>query len=556
MKKIYTFISIAAAALFALPSCEKVAEDSAFVTEYGAIVISDDMRTNPVSQALGAFVFVAGEDVVIPAKYEIKDGTLSESEIGFEWYFGAEVVSTTSSVNLGKMPAGRYYGMLVITDKRDGTKYSKEFNFQVNASAYVDGWAVLTDDGANSHVNYITIDPNTGEYIFVEDVLYGASGITLPTGMTDMEYHMYESDPYLFSVAFAGPGKESSIDVQFSNMEVLGNFAKEFVSPNDVEFTNIEVFSGFVAASTKDGDFFLRQENNSGGNDIPHTSFFPSRPVTIEGGLKVNHIASFSPVGHPWAGCSLSFAHDDLNGRALIMGNGAVEAINEDYYSEGIFENHRGDVGFDGVNYYEDITFPDPWNLADYNVLWMEGTGFAIDIFADFRIWSIVYFLEHKSSGARYIYAFDYNEDAWSGANDLNLDLFFPFPSQISIDPATMASCRMVGGNNNYVFFTANSNRDIYALNALSGTLKKVYSASSPVTGMVLGKIGDLMGIYGDPTLYDETIVIGEEDGTILVLEMNDAVISGAEPTVKAEFKSSTGKMTLGVFNPNNSTLS
>lgn len=552
MKKIYTFISFAAAALFALASCEKVSEDSIFVTEYGAIVISDDMRTNPVSQTLGAFVFVAGEDIVIPAKYEIVDKSLKESELGFEWFFADKVASTENTVNLGKMPAGRYSGMLVITDKRDGTKYSKEFNFQVNASAYEDGWAVLTDDGTNSHVNYITADPNTGEYIFVEDVLYGASGITLPTGMTDMEYHMYNIFPQVFAVALAGPDKESCIEVQYNNMEVLGNFAKEFVGENDVVFSNIEIFEDFVAASTKDGDFFLREEGGVAWGRIPHAAFFPSRPMVIGGGLKVSHIASFSPVGNAMTGMMLdqkTFAFDALNGRTLIVGADGAVPLDEFYYLDG---SNSGNSGFDGTSYYEDISFPDPWDLGDYNVLWMEGTGASIDFECYAPIQSVVYFLEHKNTGAKYIYAFDYM--CWVG---ITLDLFFPFPSQISIDPATMASCRMVGGNNNYVFFTANSNKDIYALNALSGTLKKVYSASSPVTGMVLGKIGDMMESWGGtPTLYDQTIVVGQEDGTILVLEMNDAVISGAEPTVKAEFKSSTGKMTMGVFNPASSMLS
>lgn len=557
MKKIYTTILIAAAALVAFSSCADYADTDEIFENYESIEISEEMRTNPLLPTLGAFVFVAGDEVIIPAKYEIKDKGLKESDIKFEWFYGAEVVSTENSVNLGKVPAGRYSGMLVLTDTRYGSKYSKEFNFQVNASAYEDGWAVVTDDGTNSHLNYLTADPNTGEYLLIEDALYAATGKTLPSGITSIQYHMYNTFPQVFAIALAGPGKESSIEVKYNDMQILGTFANEFVDDNGVEFKSVVPMEEFVAACAPNGDFYLREEAGSSFSRVPHASFFPSRPVVIDGGLKVNHIASYSSVGNDMAGTSNIFAHDDLNGRSLMLSKTSVRVIDEDFYNDGIFEAHRGGKGYDGKNSYEDITFPDPWAMGDYNVLAMGGCGADMDFMADSKIFSIVYFLEKKSDGKKYIFAYDYSDGGWFGSPGIDLDFFFPLPSDITIDAASMSTCCMVGGGNNIMLFSANGNKDIYAFNALTGSLRKIYTAASPVTGLVLGKIGDMMASFGGtPTFYDERLVVGTEDGTILVIELNDSALAGGKAEVIQQFKSTTGKMTRGVFNPAQSMIS
>lgn len=539
-----SFIISAAVALASLISCGKDLEDKVFES-FNSIEISEEMRTNPLGIGLNAFVFVSGEEVVIPAKYEIVDKTLNDSQIGFEWYYGAELVSTDETLKLGKIPAGRYNGMLVLTDMRNNAKYSKEFNFQVNASEYEDGWAIITDDGSNSHVNYLTIDLKSGEHVFVEDVYCSATGNTLPSGVSDIQYHMVSCYPQIFAIALAGPTKDCCVDLKFNDMTVLGNYTKEFVDDQNVVFTQIATMDPYTVAVSKEGGLYMRGEGGSSYSRVPHAAFFPSRPAVIDGGLKISHLASFSSAGSDMSSATLNFAYDELNGRTIVIDENSKSGVQADALSADYYRAGAPEAGI-----------PEPFNLKDYKVLFMGGCGADIDFMADSKVYSVVYFLESKTDGKKYIYSFDYDDGGWFGPEGIMVDVFKEFPSDITIDPATMASTCLVGGGNNLILFTANGNKDVYALNALSGKLSKIYTSSTAVSGLAIGMAGDMMASFGGSgCLYENQLVIGMEDGTILVVNFDDSVIAGSKAEVIKSFKSTTGKMTRGKFNPNLSAL-
>lgn len=160
-----------AASLVLFASCAKDNGNYEYTNEPNAITISKEMSVNQHNQSLSAFNFVAGEQIRIPALYTINTTDITESDLSFEWILGGETVGTGSELVLDPMAPASYTGTLVITEKKFGMSYSTYFVFRVS-TLYSDGFAVLSDNGTECKLGYLTQDNDTYEYVFTPDV-YG-----------------------------------------------------------------------------------------------------------------------------------------------------------------------------------------------------------------------------------------------------------------------------------------------------------------------------------------------------------------------------------------------
>lgn len=546
MKNIYKYMLVAAASLLASAACTKLEPEVTpgdVAPEANAITISTEMKRNPLGQSYNAFVFKLGEEVVIPAKYTINNPDLKETDLTIEWYLGAEVVGTGAEVNLGTFPAGRYSGIIVITDTTTGLKYMDEFNFQVD-DAYAEGIAIITDDGSASHLGYMRVDPNTGEWTYEEDIFAKANnGETFPSGVTSLTHHMYDTYPQTFALSIAAPGYTNEVNVH--NMASLGNFNKEFATDANVSFDAVLPMYGdkyFVAAKTAEGDFYIRTDKTSGGNVVPHASFFPSRPVSLDNGekLKITHWAPSTNVSSFIADIDYFVAYDEAGSRCVLISGPKVVPF-EEYFFANSFEPNRG-------------VYPDPFDLSDYKVLSLNAGGLDTNWMAFDKFSSIVMILEHKTSGKQYLYAFNF----WNtyGSIDVDLTMFEELPSGVKVDAAKVLTANTLGGPANVTYFTANGNKDLYYVNGNYGTYGKVYSSSAAITGIGMGEIQNTMAALWieDYTPYFEKMVIGTEDGMINVVTMDEFVRMTGETSVVYSVKSTLGNATKVAYLPNVST--
>ncbi|MCM1503213.1 MAG: PKD-like family lipoprotein [Bacteroidales bacterium] len=553
MKRLFFYILFYWGIVSLVVSCYKDNGNYEYTTEPDAIEISKEMSINYVSPAYSAFVFKLGETVAIDAKYTINDPELHEDMIAFEWVFGAETISTSSRLELDNCPAGRYFGMLILTDLRYNQKYMSEFNFQVD-EAFTDGWALLYEKDGRSDLGYLQIDPNTGEYVYHEDVYSKSnSGKTLAAGVKEMTSHMYDSSPQLFGLSIIQPGEEGPVELDIHNMSPIGYLNREFTSEEkDYGIRNAAYMYGYVAAATEDGSLYIREDQKYTIYVVPHSGIFPSYPVTVDGGLKIGHwinTMGLSCMSNMFFDVML--AYDELNSRCVRIQGLKITPFDETFYGNSV-EPHRNDCGWDGYNEYTDIVYPDHYNLSDYDVISMNGGGYDIGTWGTPSL-SVIMLLRRKSDGKYFFYTFRYF-DVW-GSVDVDLDLFFPLPDDIDIDPETMITRNHLGGTDNIFYFTDRGNRNVYYLNAIYGTLNKVYSSSSAITAIGQGEIQNMYAAYGasDYTLYYENFVVATEDGDVKVLKMDDIARASGKPEVLYSFCSSAGAVRHIAYLPNSS---
>lgn len=535
-------------------ACSKDNGNYDYTNEADAITISNYMRVNEAGLNYDAFMFKMGEDVIIPAKYTINDPTLTEKDILFEWFFGDEVVSNEPVLNLGPQAAGLYTGLLQMTDLRYGMKYALEYSFRVSAK-YTDGWAILTEKDGQSYISYLNVDPKTGDYVYEENSFGKANqDFVIPAGVWSMDHHMYDTYPQVFALTLVAPGNPGAIDISINDMSVYGKFKNEFTGGTiEKDLDKVSVMQTFVAATDTDGKLYLRKEATQSFYTAPHASLFPSYPVVLEDGpVCIKDWVSMTGLGNMIASVDFIIGYDSVGERCVYITEGQATPLNEDFFANA-YEPHRRDVGFDGTNSYPDIVYPDPDDLSDYEVLKMNGCGWDCDLFADPAL-SVVMLLKHKTTGKLYIYTYRFFS-AW-GSVDVDLDLFFPVPENINIDPKTMYAHNIIGGPDSIVYFTANGNKDLYYFNAIRGTFGKVYSSSSPITAVGQGQVqGYLVSLgLGEFSPYIDQMVIGCEDGSIKVFQMDAAARISGNPKLLYTVPNTLGAMKFATYLPNDST--
>lgn len=525
MKRLYRILFMSLA-LAAAVSCYKDNGNYDYTTEPTAITIDDAMRTNKIDPTKEPFVFKLGEPIEIPAKYTINDPMLKPENIGFEWYFASELVGTGETLTLENLPLGRYIGMLIITDLRYDQKYTLEYSFQVEGT-YSNGWAIVSEKSGTSILSYLEIDANTGEYVFKDDV-YGKSneGATLPAGIRSATYHMISSYPQTFALSLGVPG-DGAVDIDCNSMSVIGNVNREFISsPGNVEFKDVAYMTtdfsgGNVFALTTNGVLFARDEVTLNTNVIPHAGIFPSVPIATSDGYSISHWINTSKISVQMTFMDHLLAYDEKNSCCVELKRNKFIPITEDFYSDQVEPNRRG-PGYDGDangNYYEDIVFPEPYDLNGYNVEAMYGVG----MYADMMTGPLTVCMILEKGGQEYFYSFTFYDDGYSV--DIDLDLFFPIPAEIGLDTDTMIASDFLGGPDAILYFTANGNKDLYYINAINGTMKKIYTSESKITGIGQGQVQDMYAGWGisEWTAYYETFIIGTEDGKMRVVRMDAA---------------------------------
>lgn len=548
MRKYLNYIFVTLCVTLLAQSCYKDMGNYDYTTsDLAAITISSEMEYSASSSIKPTFIFKVGEEVVIPIKYTINDPNLTKEQVSIEWYFGDEMVSTSETLNLGYQPLGMYTGMVILTDMRYDIKYYRKYAFNVE-STYTQGWAALSEINGTTMLSYIEIDPNTGEYVFMDDVYAKSNdGDALSADVTGMLYHMYDTSPYTWGLSIVKNDEVGPIELDPQSMNVMGTVRDRFITSVDgVKFTDVAYLANSVYALTTDKQIYARSEAIFSGSVVPHSSYFPAAPVVVDGGAEVSKWVNLSGISRSsltaWRGL---VAYDELNSRCLYIKNMKVTPFSDLFYMNSPEPNFNG-PGTDGINTYPDITFPRPEDLSGYNVLGMYAVGYDTDMIAELIYGltptaSFVMLLESKTDGKLYFFTFRFVD--YYGMLDVDLDLFFPVPEDINIDVDDFKALDHLGSPDNTFYFVANNNKDVYYLDAIYGTCKKVYTSSADITAIGLGEIqnGDATMeefFGGDPSVfytpYHEKFLVATAGGDITVLKMNAATrASGSAPVLE-----------------------
>ncbi len=543
IKEFFTVILVLSAM-----SCTKDKGNYVYTTEQmDAIEIDKD---NLMSAAA---VFKQGVPVEIDALYTINDITITDSDLSFEWIMGGEVVGTGPTLHLEPFPAAEYNVLLVITEHKYGITYSKSFQFKVEPT-YSDGWAILSDNGTLAQLGYLTKDASTENpdeyvYTFEGDVYANANmGKTLATGSGPMTYHIYNSSSQMFGLSILQPGEEGPVDLYTSDMSVAGRIRENFLGevPSgdfmDVAYKVAGIMGGSdqVCAFTEDGQVYLRKEYSYNGSYVPFAGKF-SAPLVLEDGYRISHVLNTSRLSLFSTNIPVVICYDELNNRCMYIQDAIAYPFTSQFYTDGDSEVRKpGAPGYDGVNTINEIAFPGPENLSDYNVLKMIGCGYDMSAFFGAAL-SVVMLLEDKDrSGDYYVLVYACNMDY---GFDIDLKLFFKWPDNIPIDPETMLIKNYIGGVDRF-FFTTTGNKEIYAydFNNNRYVFRKVYASDTEITAFGQGETGNMMGPgYG---IYSNTFVVGDADGNLKVLNMDDNAYITGKPEVLYECQTDAGAIT------------
>ena len=515
-------------------ACHKDNGNYDYTTEGGAIIISENMKTNPNDPLKEPFLFKIGDEIVIPALYTVNDPMLKEEQILIEWFYGGELAATGKEFKLPPQGTGRYTGVVTLTDLRYDQKYMSQFGFQVEGT-YTEGWAVVSETADKSLLSYLYID-SEGEYVFKEDV-YGASngGAVLPKGIRAVSETMYNTYPQIFALSLVAPGEEGPLQLDCSNMAVLGKTKENFITaPEGIEFKDVAYLYSNVYALTTDNRLFARTEATYETYVVPHASVFPSSPVATGDGCRISQWINTGHISVMMTFFEDLLAYDEANGRCVMIYQNEIIPFSDIFFTGG--EMYMpGDSGTDGTNTYDDYKFPNPADMSEYNVKGMWGAGFDTDFMAWSQGISVIMLLERKSDAKKFIFTFRFY-DAW-GMQDIDLDLFFPVPDDMDIDPDKSVILKeYLGGPNNYFFFTSADRKNLWFFNAVTGAKKVIYKSESPISAIGSGEIQDCYVSYGmsEYNAYYEKLALGKDDGSIDVIGVDaTALATGNAPLVK-----------------------
>ena len=521
MKK-YIILSLLAA--YVAVSCHKDRGNYIYSTDDISLIISKEMQENPTNQSLRAFVFTLGEDIVIPAKYEIKDKELTKADLGFEWLLGGKVVSTEDTLRLSGYTTNKYDGMLIIIDKRFNIRYSKLFSFQVDPY-FTDGWALAVEDGSSkAYIDYLRKNVAKKSYDYIPDA-YGKSnnGAFINAGVKEIAFHIFETSPFLYGLSVVQPAPEGAWDLDVNSMSLMFKAKNGFLTPpSSLNIKSVMYKQAYAYMLDEAGNLYIKEDEKLNSALVPHSGFFPSVPASIDGGFKISHWINSSAFSAFIVVLPGTVAYDEKNKRCLDILNMKIRPFldSKDFYSNKD-EPHKKGPGFDGTKEYPEIIYPGPEDLSGYKVHKMSGCGYDVDMFASSFL-TVFMLLEKESDGKLYFYTFNNYYDTLAGLLDIDLGLFFPVPDALELDPSTMIVRGNLGSPNHLIYFTAKGNKDLYYFNTQSGTIRKIYTSDSPITAMRQGEVQNMMGAWGEPGIYKDLFVVASRDGMVKVLKVDD----------------------------------
>lgn len=490
--------------------------------------------------------FKSGEQIIIPSYVKMLTADSSEirKSLKYEWILGNEVVSTQDTLKLSGYSPETYNGILKITDTRKNIIYSSVFQFSVEAR-YGEGFLIFAEKEGTSDIGMLSIHEkeNKKGYDFSENIYSSSNkGAKFPSGILATNVHFYGIDNIGFDVVDPANGPT---DLKVSSMQIIGNARKDFMGEPSFKIKD-QIFvtvgeDNYVYALTDAGGVHVRKEklirDKNGEKIIPHASFFSSKPiVNSDGDLNITKWMNISDAAHSFAGIKHIMAYDEVSKGIVVINGMKISKIDNSFYADAN-EPHKNGKGWDGKREYPEITFPVPENLAGYKVLAINGSGFSMNQWGSGQL-SVLLILERESDGKLFFFTYRY-KNAW-GETDINLDLFFPVPDEIKMDKSNLKICNSIGGENNFVYFTANNSRDIYYLNLISGNITKIYSCPEAISCIDVGQVANLTG---ELNIYGNKVIIGTEEGTIKVLEVTpDSWISGTVSEF-CSFKTNMGKI-------------
>lgn len=525
-------------------SCYKDKGNYDYKAPADRLAISDSMYTNYKNRSEAPFQFKSGEKIVIPAKYKIMDEGLRKENLKIEWLFEKKIVGTGDTLKFDLSGVGRYYGILNITDTETEYVYSHIFAFSINAS-YGAGIAFSSENDGVSKLGFISLDPNKEDsFNFIGNVFEGSEIPLINGKIKELSVHQFSIANYSLSVV--QDGETGPVDIGATEMNKIGRIKDEFISGGEgldiesVAYKNFNFgFDYFVYALTSDGKIYARQDEERNADPIPHSGYFTSEPLSAQGGYKATHWINTSTISST-VGVNIEYiiGYDDLNKRCFELTGYKIRPFGEELYLDANEEN-RGGKGFDGVRYYDDIRFPGPENLSEYDVIDMKASGYSMDLIfsGEHNPIHVAMFLKKKDTGKNYVLVYNYSN--LEGEIDINLKYFYPLPDEI--DPKNMVAINNLAAFQTRIFLTGADKRSIYALNTTSGLLKKVYSAQQDISALGMGEVSNL---WSESSNYFDKFFVGYENGNIEVLKMDDEAVGTGNPQVLQTLETGLGKIT------------
>ena len=538
-------------------SCYKDNGNYEYTTEMGALIISEDMNSGATSTSYPKFKI--GTTVTIEAKYEIADPMLSDDDLAFEWYLGNEVVSTQKTLVLEDLPLGSYTGVIVITDLRYDIKYESAYSFGVE-SIYVNGWAMISEQNGKSVLSYLELDSSEDKYKMYTDVYpLSNDGDELSQGVKGLIYTFYNTSPYSYGLTILQPAPLGPVEVNANTMKRTSYYYDRFISPvSDMDIVDAANSYSFSYVFTSDKKFYLREDSSYQGSQVPNTGLFSSIPVPLEDDMELTHVINTSFINqlntYEWGGDVVAF--DSKNSRLVLISESKVYPADDSFFGQGTNEPNVGAFGTDGEKTYEDITFPLPSDLSEYNVISMNGVGFDTDYFAWEKKISVAMLLQRKTDNKLFFYTF--RLETMYGSYDIDLDLFFPVPDGIDIDVDNFRSIDYIGGPSNILYFTANDDMDIYFLDTVSGLCNKIYSSDVKITVLAKGEAYDFLTgmdlFFGDIPVWSQyysKLIIATADGSLKILNADESSRDSGSLPVELTINPNIGEFKHIVFMSN-----
>lgn len=560
MKKLKYRIMPLVLALFAVAGCIEDHGNYDYVTDY---TVNPAVTFGIVAPST-TINSVVGDAIEFESKVQINDPALTTDQLAYEWYFGGELVSTGPTVRITDAPMATGYGLqLLIVDTRYDITYTATNNIKIDdvtvyasltvnvTSPYTNGYAVLSNDGGKSKLGYIRYNGN-GDWMDFQSDIYPQwnGGEELGGEPVNITHHMYATSPFTYALQINQVGGIGPVDVLTTSMQRIGLIEQEFVGgyPAGMKVKDL-TYNQQVFLISDAGDVYVRSERrqaNPGVNNhtiyAPHATRFPDQPMYIEGGAKITRW--LNPHYLVTAGYARRVvAFDELNSRLLTFNSQTTEVNVMNQYIQGANEAVKpGDPGTDGTNTFPELAFPAPEDLTGYDVAVLGYYNSRFNAADNYGCnFTVTLVLERKSDGKYFMYQFDWTDPA-SLAADINLKKFYEFPVQNLDDDIRYA---MYAGGLPYMFFTSAGNTNLYLMNLATGDCKLFYTSSSPITAIQAGVVNDSYIQGGNETnvnigVYYKQLVVGKQDGTIVVLDTSVDAIAGTTSVLK-EYDTQSG---------------
>ena len=468
---------------------------------------------------------------------------------------GDKEISQADTLKLAPMPAGKYVSLITIKDTKNSQLYSSDYSFEVEP-AYVDGWVVATEDQTNSSLAYVNLED--GKYKIVNDIYKNANpGKVLDKGIIEIANHTYKFQ-YKFALSIVPSGSTGPIDLNPQDMSTYGTLKDNFVgTAPSKNFTSVIYHPLHVYALDEDGNVYIRNEATYNGEIVPQTGKFAPSPVVITGGLKVKYWTNTSQFDGMMTNFSRIIAYNESTESFVVMSDGKVKMMGDEYFTNGSNEPHMPGDDVDGV---AGLKYPDPKDLSEYEVVKMEAAGLNTDLMSTMfgapQYLNVATILKAKADGKYYLFTFHFYVGSWGTSDDVDIDKMLPLDGVINFDTKSIFTGNLGGGSKgDYMMFTANNNTELHYLNLLTGTTKKLYAASSEITAMNYGALQNGAALGGPVPALEDMFMLGFADGSVTILNINSNALATGNAEVLYQTSIANGKVTAIKFMPNNNLI-